>query len=278
MNPEFLYKYRAVNQFTLMALINRTVWCSKPKELNDPFDSQLRIDHQIPSKEEYELLVSAAFKEWANETGTKFLVTTPSAAFEGDKLSDGFINDIYKFKEHVESCLADSPILSLSEVFDSTTMWSHYADSHKGICIEYDTKNLFPQQGRHNTLHKVVYKKPKDIYFNSFDIHARCCANRNDEKYQNIINEINSTKTEDWSYEKEWRSVNGHSGLSSHGEKAVTSIYFGLKCGLNEKVTIRNILHDKPMSFFQMARSKNGLQIEAIEMDRESIYWQELPQ
>ncbi len=38
-----LYKYRAVNKFSLSNLENGTMYCSSPKEFNDPFDCKLAI-------------------------------------------------------------------------------------------------------------------------------------------------------------------------------------------------------------------------------------------
>ena len=38
-----LYKYRAVNKYSLSNLENGTMYCSSPKEFNDPFDCKLAI-------------------------------------------------------------------------------------------------------------------------------------------------------------------------------------------------------------------------------------------
>ncbi|MDD6179689.1 MAG: hypothetical protein PUB44_07575 [Clostridium sp.] len=38
-----LYKYRAVNKFSLSNLENGTMYCSSPKEFNDPFDCKLAM-------------------------------------------------------------------------------------------------------------------------------------------------------------------------------------------------------------------------------------------
>lgn len=261
-----------------MSLINKTIWFSKPIQLNDPFDSQLRIDHKVPSRADFELLINDAFKEWSKETNQSFGVITPPSYFEGEILSNGFVKEISKFKQHIESNLRNSSILSLSELYNSTTMWSHYADSHKGICIEYETRKIFPKNNIEEIANKVIYKSSNEIYFNSFDIYAKCCANRNKDKYFQIISEINSTKTKDWSYEKEWRLINGNAGNSHHGEDAIKSIFFGLKSGIEEKMTIRNILHDYPLCFFQMVRTEDGLGVGAISMDINSRYWMESPE
>lgn len=256
-----------------MAIVNRTVWFSKPDQLNDPFDSQLKIDHRVPSREKFELAVSRAFQEWGNEINQDIISKIPPGCFEGSSLTEEYINEIGDFKKHIESNLRNTSILSLSKVYDSTTMWSHYADSHKGICIEFDTKNIFPKNDINEITHKVNYKDPSEIHYNSFNIYADCCANRNFQKYIKILTNINTTKTNDWSYEKEWRLINGNTGNSFHGDKAIKSIFFGLKCGIDEKITIRHILHDVPMCFFQMVRSGYNLTIKAVPMDKTSKYW-----
>jgi hypothetical protein len=43
-------------------------------------------------------------------------------------------------------------VLSLSARFDSPLMWSHYADQHRGVCVEYDVSELTSTD-----LHEVSY-------------------------------------------------------------------------------------------------------------------------
>jgi hypothetical protein len=77
-------------------------------------------------------------------------------------------------------------------------MWSHYANNHKGVCIELNMahviKYLDGRYGRvvNNVGVEVQYKDivQKPDYFKSF---------QNYHEYQI------STKAKDWEYEQEWR-------------------------------------------------------------------------
>ena len=276
--PEILFKYREVNEYTLMSLINRSVWFSNASMLNDPFDCQIILKNKVPNRKEFEKLTGRAFERLGQKLGGKLISVAPKYCFDGDKLSEHYINEILRFKKHIESNLKSIGILSLSSKEDNTTMWSHYAGSHTGICIGYKTKNLFPKNNLKEMLHEVQYRPAEKINFNVFDLYAQCCCNQDKQEYKSIMDNIVATKTDDWSYEKEWRLINGNIGNHFAGEEAITAVYFGLKASLDAKVTIRNILADVPMIFYQMVRSENGLGVEPIWMRTDSEYWTVSPE
>lgn len=77
----------------------------------------------------------------------------------------------------------------LSECNDSILMWSHYADNHRGICIEYDLTNSI-----HQKLYPVIYTHlPID------------CSNLEDPDLAWLVSILD--KYDIWKYEKEWRIV-----------------------------------------------------------------------
>lgn len=86
-----------------------------------------------------------------------------------------------------------------SERMSSPVMWAHYADNHRGVCLEFDVtaENIF----------KVTYKSRK--LFKGISL----------ETYRNHVNhgnirEVYGTKAKDWAYEKEWRLLVGLQGSS----------------------------------------------------------------
>ncbi len=84
-------------------------------------------------------------------------------------------------------------ILSLSEVPDSLVMWSHYADQHRGIVIEFD--------GSHSTFN--CRPTPKSIvgYLGKvvYTEHRPTALDQHNET------SVLLTKASDWYYEKEWQ-------------------------------------------------------------------------
>lgn len=94
----------------------------------------------------------------------------------------------------------DFPVFNNTGIISFTTedknilMWSHYADSHKGMVIGFDASHSFfcnpkPYDSYTGKLHEVDYSKerPHDI--------------------MNNAKSLFTTKAEDWAYENEYRLI-----------------------------------------------------------------------
>ena len=106
----------------------------------------------------------------------------------------------------------DIYIFSMSEDYDSDTMWAYYANSNKGFCIEYDydkVKDLpFDKKKLLISLYKVVYKDNFDEYSFSDMLQYYLGGKKDDEllkraNMQTLTAMI--TKLSRWKKEKEWR-------------------------------------------------------------------------
>lgn len=108
-----LFKYRTVNERTLSILSEGVAYFSSPEELNDPFD--LIYDEAGPREEQERFI-----QERTNMgTDQALLGVAAMKVFEREVLSGDRRTRIY----------------CVSEIVDSVLMWSHYADSHRGICV-----------------------------------------------------------------------------------------------------------------------------------------------
>ncbi|MEZ9653099.1 DUF2971 domain-containing protein [Vibrio splendidus] len=276
--PEVLYKYRAFNQFTVMSLINRSVWFSKPTTFNDPFDCQIKFCEAKPSKDAYLKMIEQARLKLENKIGRNVTLSIPNSAFLGEELSADYMEQISDFREQIETIMSESSVLSLSENNTNTTMWSHYADCHQGICIAYDMSNLLGTADTTMITHKVDYVDADKITVNQYAKYAECCCGNDNEEFNSIVREMLTTKSKDWEYEHEWRVIGQQLGNLNAGANAVHAVYFGLKASIDVKMTIRNIFESNPIRYYQMVRSSEGLAIEAVEMPIGSRYWQECPE
>ncbi|CAK2027708.1 putative DUF2971 domain-containing protein [Vibrio crassostreae] len=274
--PQILYKYRAFNQFTVMSLINSSVWFSKPTSFNDPFDCQIKFCETKPSKDVYLRMIEQARLK-LEKIGKSVSLSIPESAFVGEELSVDYIKKISEFREQIEIIMFDSCVLSLSYDNTNTTMWSHYADCHQGICIAYNMDKLFGTTDMTKIIHKVNYVEADNITANQYAKYAECCCGNDNEEFNSIVREMLTTKSKDWEYENEWRVICEQRGNLNAGRDAVHAIYFGLKASVDVKITIRNIFEKNPIRYYQMVRSKEGLTIEAVEMPIDSRYWQECP-
>ena len=126
--PSKLYKFRNIDERTFEIIKNNEFYFSSPNKFNDPFDCNLFYKNTY-SKEEIQ------------EDYLRFIKRYPSCTISQMEQKFGRNNSEQFFLEHqkmnnklVEEC----GILSLSKECNNITMWSHYADNHKGLVFELD--------------------------------------------------------------------------------------------------------------------------------------------
>lgn len=186
-----LYKYVPYSENSLSILINKEVWFPKAKQLNDPFEFQFKV-----SKNEIQ--------------GISIDSSSIVVAIEQSK---------------------ELGLFCLTELNDNILMWSHYADHHKGFCIEFERSD-------HNDLGgelcvPVIY--PEDDQYPVYDPPEL-------EKPESFAG-IATTKARLWNYEMEWRMISSSIGNRSQAlPGAITAIIFGERMAEQHRTTIKNIL------------------------------------
>jgi hypothetical protein len=80
-------------------------------------------------------------------------------------------------------------ILSMSSKCDNILMWSHYANSHRGFCLEFDSSKKPFSSANH--VEYLSNPRPFDPY-GSHEANARSFV---------------LTKYDNWAYEDEWRVI-----------------------------------------------------------------------
>lgn len=130
-----------------------------------------------------------------------------------------------------EQGLYDVSVSCFSERNDNMLMWSHYGDSHKGFCLEFDTDyapftKMFP----------IRYSEEVP------EIDAdKILENENNDL--EVIKAYLLSKYIDWEYEKEWRILHKEK-LPSYCYKtnALTGIYFGTKANFTDFEILSTII------------------------------------
>ena len=122
-------------------------------------------------------------------------------------------------------------ILCLSKANDNLLMWSHYSDSHKGVCIEYATsdKKLFGCG-----LTKVRYSKkyPRFAATKGFDL-------KTTRRYL-------STKSSHWKHEREWRIFYHGLGVQTFPGKELSAVYLGCAILPEDRDEIIEVVRQRP--------------------------------
>jgi hypothetical protein len=160
-------------------------------------------------------------------------------------------------------------------------MWSHYADCHKGICVEFEQGALFNENEKINFL-------PVD-YQNSFpfaELQNSLWANEEDcgdnlTPIDTVITEFRKailiTKYKAWEGEEEVRAIyTGTDDFKSDGgfvfsSVAIKNIFFGCKTGARDMATIKQLFTGKEFSsirFFQMQKAADEYLLQPEELAR----------
>lgn len=256
--PRKLYKYYSVNDNLFNLIRNHSCWFSKPSDFNDPFDCNLDISigrnpkeimHNMDKSSMLRLLYDALSQKGDD------VIDAGARIIKKPFLLKNIINEIHKY--YIDQNIG---VFCLSQDPANILMWSHYADSHKGICIEFDIKRggFF-----YNNLLPVQYKRtyPK---FELSDYHME------DDMMFTMHQRAICTKSFLWKYEKEWRViVDDGFGFKEFDKNDVTKVIFGAKILDSEKDIITSLFNEKGyenVAFFQCKLSdhKYSLEISSI--------------
>ena len=187
-NVRKLYHYEKFNQAYLTTTLSaHKVHCSDPAALNDPWDCRPWFDEN--ALEEPGVLED--FIQWI----FSFAPTSPVSEVEvratqaemrrNPEYRRGILN---RFSANfLKMVPVRWRIYCVTPVPDSTLMWSHYADNHRGVCLEFgiDDNPLF------GSAREVDYRSayPKWTPHTVADVGVQMLL----------------TKSADWSYEHEYR-------------------------------------------------------------------------
>jgi hypothetical protein len=240
--PKLLYKYRSVNEYSLQILSDNKIYLSSPDKLNDPLDFRIPISYYSGTK-----------NQLFNKGSENLRYTEPNLnRIERRKKARITANTVYKHrhdekkKEKFIKDLYDSfnnsfGVFSLSALCDNNLMWSHYADSHRGFCIEFNTVEL--TRGSENFLMEgnVCYIA-KVNYFKKLPT-----ANPYDSSDFDIFKTIAYSKTIDWKYEEEYRivSLNRTDIVVNIGKNIISKVILGVNCSSKDEKNIIKILTER---------------------------------
>ncbi|MCL1665117.1 DUF2971 domain-containing protein [Elizabethkingia ursingii] len=297
LTPENLYRYRFCNTYSFEALEEDKFLLTKPTLFNDPYDSLLYIDRErILSKingdldfdvvkklkkdknyrEEQEKILGKDFVDkFANlePFGTKeeFDKHKKLSEIIHSKIIDSIIN------ESLLSLKQSSLVACLSENFESILMWSHYADNHRGFVLNYDFKARYSIETNIPGVKATEFadKKlfPVSYDDNRFDATYYVEFHFIENIFKNLGLEFNRPffdklfyykillfKSQEWSYEREWRIIK-QTNINSQDNKPnidfITNIrpkeiILGAHIQDQNKQKLIEIANEKNIPIFQM--------------------------
>lgn len=242
-SKQYIYKYFEINKYTIEVLVNNALHFSNPINFNDPFDCSFNLDLVPNSDADKSLHIKFNLKEDQQElfeSGFKDNISKECGAVFNKKL------------------LSMINITCFSENVDNFLLWSHYADSHKGLCLKFDWK-----------IHEEYFQGNKVVYKNKLPT----IKYSSDDGFRKEINRITTTKLKCWEYENEVRSIveNGNSDRKnpSFNPQTLVSVIFGSKTSHEDILLIKNIIDlHKGYKDVQLCQAKLNQNSGKIEINR----------
>jgi hypothetical protein len=277
--PKAIFKYRTLDPqgYSLKNLEESTVWLSNPLKFNDPFDCAMTADieavinsqfvqnipaeviekHRIPS----EVLRKAKLSpnplnvmiDWVVTTGESEINQSNAEAVK-EALSKVIQRECDLFRDKLFAMhFEHAKICSFTTNPASLLMWGHYADQHKGFCIEYRTEGFDGvRDPRLRLLYPVIYTDQLSNSTRMFDMTSR-------KSFNNLaVQKALLTKSREWAYEKEWRLI--IAGVlkddQTWGFLPATAIHLGARISRDGEEKLLAIAERMNIDAFKMELSK----------------------
>ncbi|WP_210457404.1 DUF2971 domain-containing protein [Vibrio crassostreae] len=234
------------NEFTVKMLTDHTAWLARPDTFNDPFDCNYRpippimkegdsfiIDdldlHVVEARILSELGLDPERRHWER-------ISLRLAEFRND---------------HIQELVKNYCVLSMSEEADHTLLWSHYANQHSGICIQYarEPNSVFDGPLSRPVRYRKHYFSVDHVDYLNFIKRAFHSEDAYDwQNGNNIITNSIFTKSEQWFYEKEWRVAMPfplpNKGFNLKIDAPMTLVIFGCLTPKEDKEYVKELLGD----------------------------------
>lgn len=258
--PSHLYKYRSLaigkDQVNVKnILINSQIYFPKPEQLNDPFEFRFLLSFSLADEDTRKDFLLRGYQERYPDRSA-FDAQTHVRSILEDWRNRSPADLDRELRSVLEKAVrSDLHVLSLSETRSDILSWSHYADSHKGICIEFKVTGDDSFFGRAQSV-KYSSQFPRLDFFQSDE----------EEKLKKTA----LTKALNWSYEKEWRIVDFEKGDETRKfpMNLLTGVILGHAVSDECKEFILDCIRrrDEPISLYQAKLKSDTYGLEIVQL------------
>ncbi len=258
-----LYKYADINDnFTINNLINNQLGFNRIENFNDPFDTNPKLD--IDKND----IISANISDELKKT----CLSLPKSqvidiAFEGIRKPS--FTDKYG-------------VTCFSKTNDNILMWSHYANSHKGICLGFDLnennlENFIDK--KKNIENKLLFSNTKyrllPIKYSSIRPTFKIFSNNYYEQAFDML----SIKNSIWKYENEYRiflynknDKNVYFPLGIYyNSNYLKEIILGLNFSINNFIKLYNTINNHNINLKMCFSNKEYYKLDIYPIPRDNL-------
>ena len=240
----YLYKYRSMDSSDAVKSLQdvfqkRRVFLNDATKFNDPFECRpcLTIDGSSLTRAKF-------IKELTKD---RFPNATKGQIKKLMRGKTALLADKGRLKKPYGQFVTTVGIYCLSEKKDDLLMWAHYADSHRGLCLEFKAS----EEG------SLFWEALKVIYQNDYPV-VNMMRMVEPEEFRKAL----LTKSAIWAYEQEWRILKvedeGGPGNYFFPSEALTGVIFGALMKSKDKEMVKDWLTTYPSTVSVYQASLNG--------------------
>lgn len=256
-SPKLLFKYRDLgNELHLQTLTESTIFLPSATRFNDPFDCKIPLEYlKLETDEKLRRNYARKLIMMYGNEQEKNKIEDHVESFMAKKYMTNR-EELLRLEERDIKRLSEFGIYSVSIVPNNLLLWSHYANSHTGICIGFNTKKLF-NNCNFSSLGPVTY----------FDKYPNMSLLRDNEDlyYNQIYN-----KSIDWRHELEFRyvKIKGADTKVKFTPDTIEEIYIGCMASLESISLIEQLRKNTfpHVKLYKCKQSRNGYFLEREEI------------
>lgn len=194
LTPRLFYRYRGLTGTGLARvrsmILNDEHYFTSPSKFNDPFDC--RPVHSFNgTNEEVRRYVLGLFAKFRPDQDPDQRSADVDAILSDPERDPRRPENMQLFAALISTFATDQAgVLCLSSAPDVPLMWSHYAESHSGVCLGFD-----PQVSYLAMAQPVRYSRRRPV------------VDPTVQNREQMLDASLYTKSLDWAYEEEWRIV-----------------------------------------------------------------------
>lgn len=238
-----IYKYLPFTDGSKCILTDGTMKFSHHSEFNDPFDCKTAYD--IEKSMTYLKSCSDLFKE----AGRQLKLSPAQRVSKRKQMEHGLRRSLESGEFHT-GMIGEVGICCLTKKPDNILMWSHYADNHKGLVIEFTIDNNSENIHMGNVENKLFGWDVE--YTESMPVIST------EERDFNAVKDVFLMKSPDWRYEAEYRVLSMYKGPGIHkfDQQLISRVIAGVK--------MPKASFDELKKLVKQLNHKNGKNIEVV--------------
>ena len=229
--PPFFYKYRDLlpesRAWVDRTILHDEIYFARRSSFNDPFDCNPTFVLSTDVEKNTQTFINVLERRAPHLSQLERISMARKLAEKPVLDPSSESTRLLMQQNHLAFIEQNAGIYCVSEACDSVLMWSHYAHSHTGVCLKFDSEAAPFIEAQ---------------YVDYVPTRSPICRETEDDE-QSMVKAL-LTKHEGWLYEREWRAIDYASGpgVRKVSPRALQGIVLGAQISAPDEAHIRKMV------------------------------------